>query len=159
MRTAVILAARKERDSLIPYPLKQFSDNVCLMDRNIAILRENGIENILIVVGFKHELFDKYMSENITLICNKEFEFTSSMGSLALVKDYINDDFLLVEGDTFFEKNVVEKLCSIINGNCISMTEESGSGDECFVETKNGFVTKITKDRHRVRNFETIFIF
>ena len=62
MRTAVILAARKERDSLIPYPLKQFSDDVCLMDRNIAILRENGIENILIVVGFKHELFDKYKS-------------------------------------------------------------------------------------------------
>ena len=154
MRTAVILAARKERDSLIPYPLKQFSDNVCLMDRNIAILRENGIENILIVVGFKHELFDKYKNENITLICNKKFEFTASMGSLALVKDYIDDDFLLVEGDTFFEKNVVEKLCSIKNGNCISMTEESGSGDECYVETKNGFVTKITKDRHRVCNFE-----
>lgn len=34
------------------------------------------------------------------------------------------------------------------------MTEESGSGDECFVETKHGFVTKITKDRHRVLNFE-----
>ena len=34
------------------------------------------------------------------------------------------------------------------------MTEESGSGDECYVETKNGFVTKITKDRHRVCNFE-----
>lgn len=154
MRTAVVLAARKERDSLIPYPLKIFADDVCLMDRNIAILRENGIENILIVVGFKHELFNKYKSENVTLICNKEFEFTASMGSLALVKDFIEDDFLLVEGDTFFEKNVVEKLCSIINGNCITMTEESGSGDECFVETKNGYVIKITKDRHRVRNFE-----
>lgn len=34
------------------------------------------------------------------------------------------------------------------------MTEESGSGDECFVETRLGFVTKITKDRHRVCNFE-----
>lgn len=154
MKTAVILAARKERDSLIPYPLKLFADNVCLMDRNIAILRENGIEQILVVVGFKHELFNKYSSENVTLIYNKEYEFTASMGSLALIKDYIDDDFILVEGDTFFEKNVVEKLCSIKAGNCISMTEESGSGDECFVETKNGFVTKITKDRHRVCNFE-----
>ena len=34
------------------------------------------------------------------------------------------------------------------------MTEESGSGDECFMETKNGFVTRITKDRHRVCHFE-----
>lgn len=154
MRTAVILAARKERDSLIPYPLQLFADNTCLMDRNIAILKENGIKKILIVVGFKHELFEKYESDDVTVIYNKEFEFTASMGSLALAKDYIDEDFLLVEGDTFFEREVVDQLCSIKIGNCITMTEESGSGDECFVETKNGFVTKITKDRHWVRNFE-----
>ena len=124
------------------------------MDRNISILRENGIDDIFIVVGFEHELFNKYSIEGVTIIYNEEYEFTASMGSLALVKDYIAEDFILVEGDTFFEKNVVEKLCSIKAGNCLSMTEESGSGDECFVETKNGFVTKITKDRHRVRNFE-----
>ena len=154
MRTAVILAARKERDSHIPYPLKPFADDICLIDRNIGILRENSIERILIVVGFKSELFNKYISDDIILIHNKDYEYTSSMGSLALVKDYIDGDFLLVEGDTFFEKNVVESLCSRPEGNCISMTEESGSGDECYVETKNGFVTKITKDYHRVCNFE-----
>lgn len=154
MRTAVILAARKERDSSIPYPLALFADNECLMDRNIKILRENGFKKIIIVVGFKHELFDKYKCEDVILIYNKEFEFTASMGSLALVTEYIDEDFLLVEGDTFFEKVVVDKLCSTKAGNCITMTEESGSGDECFVETKNGYVIKITKDRHRVINFE-----
>lgn len=154
MRTAVILAARKERDSSIPYPLALFADNECLMDRNISILRESGFNKIIIVVGFKHELFDKYKCEDVILIYNKEFEFTASMGSLALVTEYIDEDFLLVEGDTFFEKVVVDKLCSTKAGNCITMTEESGSGDECFVETKNGYVIKITKDRHRVINFE-----
>ena len=74
------------------------------------------------------------------------------MGSLALCKDYIQEDFLLVEGDTFFEEKVVEILSGVEAGNYISMTEESGSGDECFVETRQGFVTKITKDRHRVCN-------
>ncbi|WP_301744056.1 phosphotransferase, partial [uncultured Duncaniella sp.] len=69
-------------------------------------------------------------------------------------KDLVKDDFLLVESDTFFESTVVKRLSELNGGNCIAMTEESGSGDECFVETKNGFVTKITKDRHRVRNFE-----
>lgn len=154
MRTAVILAARKERDSLIPYPLKQFTDDICLIDRTLSILRENAFENILLVVGFRHELFEQYRSDDVTIIYNKEYEYTSSMGSLALVKDYIDGDFLLVEGDTFFEKKVVERMNTIQKGNCISMTEESGSGDECYVETKNGFVTKITKDRHRVCNFE-----
>ena len=154
MKKAVILTARKERDSQVPYPLLPFAGDTCLMDRTLAILRENGIKQIAIVTGFCHEQFEKYQAEDVTLIYNKDYEFTASMGSLALAKDFIDEDFLLVEGDTFYEKKVIEKLCERTEGNCISMTEESGSGDECFVETKNGFVTKITKDRHRVCNFE-----
>lgn len=154
MRKAVILTARKERDSEIPYPLMPFAGDTCLIDRTLSILRENGIKEIAIVTGYCHELFEKYKSNDVTLIYNKEYEFMASMGSLALAKDFIDEDFLLVEGDTFFEKKVIEQLCSREGGNCISMTEESGSGDECFVETKNGFVIKITKDRHRVCNFE-----
>lgn len=154
MKTAVILSARKERDSEIPYPLMPFTDDICLLDRTLSILRENGFTQIIIVAGFRHELFERYAAEDIRIVINSNFEFTASMGSLALCVDYITEDFLLIEGDTFFEKIVVEKLSAVCGGNCLSVTEESGSGDECFVETKAGFVTKITKDRHRVCNFE-----
>lgn len=154
MNTAVILAARKEKDSVYPYPVTPFAGCTCLIDRTLNILRDNGYTNIVIVAGYRGDLFTKYQDKDVVIIINKDYEFTASMGSLALCKNYINDDFLLVEGDTFFEQSVIQKLSSITHGNCISMTEESGSGDECFVETKNGFVTKITKDRHRVCNFE-----
>ena len=158
MKTAVILAARKEKDCDIPYPLMPFADGICLMDRNLSILRGNGYDRIYIVAGFKYDQFLKYQADDVTVIPNKDYEFTASMGSLALCKDYIDEDFLLVEGDTFFERDVVEQLSSLPQGNCISMTEESGSGDECFVETKCGFVTKITKDRHRACNLSLIHI-
>lgn len=154
MKTAIILAARKECDSDIPYTLIPFENGICLIDRTIDILRGSGISKIIIVTGFCHELFEKYRSEDVKLIYNKDYEFTSSMGSLALCECHVQEDFLLIEGDTFYEKKVIERLMAVDAGNCISMTEESGSGDECFVEVKNGFVTKITKDRHRVRHFE-----
>ncbi len=154
MSTAIILAARKERDSEIPFPLKEFTPGICLIDRTLSILREYGYSKIYIVVGFRSELFNRYKSDDVSLIDNRDYEFTSSMGSLALCKDIVDEDFLLVEGDTFFEKKVVEELSAVKSGNCLSTTEESGSGDECFVETKHGFISKITKDRHRVRNFE-----
>lgn len=154
MNTAVILAARKEKDSGIPYPLIPFADGLNLLDRTLNILRANGFKKIVIVVGYKADLFDKYSAEDVILINNRDFEFTASMGSLAMCSGIIDEDFLLIEGDTFFEQKVILELNSISSGNCISMTEESGSGDECFVETKQGFVTKITKDRHRVCNFE-----
>ena len=153
-KKAVILAARREKDSKIPYPLKCFAKDLCLLDRTLAILRDLHFDDILLVVGYKAELFQKYAAEDIKLIENKEYEFTASMGSLALTKDFINEDFLLIESDTFYERKVLEALDARTEGNCFSMTEESGSGDECFMETKNGFVTKITKDRHRVCHFE-----
>lgn len=154
MKTAVILSARKEKESEIPFPLLPYAGGECLMDRTLSILRENGYERIIIVVGFQAELFEKYEADDVEIIVNDEYEFTASMGSLALCRDVIDSDFLLIESDTFFESSVVQQLSEIKEGNCLSMTEESGSGDECFVETKNGFVTKITKDRHRVCNFE-----
>ena len=155
MNTAVILAARKERDSLIPYPLVQYTEGECLLDRTLRILKEMNIGKVIIIVGYRAELFQKYSNENdVIIVENKDYEFTASMGSLALAKNLIHDDFLLIESDTFFERTLLEKLTSIESGNCLTMTEESGSGDECFVETRSNFVTKITKDRHRVCNFE-----
>ncbi len=155
MRTAVILAARRERDSVLPYPLKPFSsDNICLIDRALSILRELQYNHIILVVGYKAELFYTYQADDVQIVVNKDFEFTSSMGSLALVENYVNEDFLLLEGDTFYERTLVEQLTRSEYETCLSMTEETGSGDECYVETQRGFVTKITKDRHRVCNIE-----
>ena len=154
MKTAVILTARKERESDIPYPLLAFDEGQCLIDRTISILREIGIDRIVFIVGYRSELFDKYRSEDVIILKVSNYEFTGSMASLAAASDVIDDDFLLVEGDTFFEKKVLEQLGAIQEGNCLVATEESGSGDECFVETKAGFITQISKDRHRVCRFE-----
>ena len=154
MNTAVILSARKERDSQIPYPLMPFSEGVTLLGRSIDILREIGVTKIFVVIGYQAKQFKAYQANDVQLIVNSNYEFTSSMASLAMVKDLIDDDFLLVEGDTFYEKEVLKKLSEISDSNCFVMTEESGSGDECFVETKSGFITNISKDRHRVCRFE-----
>ena len=50
MKTAVILAARKERDSQTPYPLMPFSEDVTLLGRSIDILREIGIKTIYVSI-------------------------------------------------------------------------------------------------------------
>lgn len=93
MNTAVILAARKERDSEIPYPLKEFADGECLLGRMLSILRENSYSRILIVVGYRRELFERYRSEDVELVYNPEYEFTSSMASLAKCSRMLEDDF------------------------------------------------------------------
>ena len=154
MNTAIILTARKERTSDTPYPLLPFDERQCLIDRTLSLLTDLGISRILMIVGYRSELFEKYRSSDVVLIKAPNYEFTGSMASLAVASEYIDDDFILVEGDTFFEKKVLEKLCSVNEGNCLVATEESGSGDECFIESQSGFITKISKDKHRICKFE-----
>lgn len=151
---AVILAARKERMSDVPFPLLPFEGDMCLIDRTLGLLKEIGIKHILLVVGFRKELFGKYVDDIVQLVYADHYEFSSSMASLAAAKEHINEDFILVEGDTFFEKKVLEQISKIDNGNCLVATEESGSGDECYIESQSGFITKISKDKHRVSRFE-----
>lgn len=151
---AVVLTARKERLSDIPYPLLPFEGDECLIDRTLNLLKEVGIPRILLIVGYRAELFEKYRSERVQLIEAKNYEFSASMASLAAAADFIDDDFFLVEGDTFFERKVLEQLSAVEKGNCLVATEESGSGDECYIESQSGFITKISKDRHRICSFE-----
>jgi len=154
MSTAVILAAREEKDSDIPYPLIPFDGENNLIDRTLSILEDLNYTNIVIVAGYKSELFEKYNSDIVSVIVNKDFEFTGSMASLSMAKDYIKEDFLLLEGDTFYERKVLEQLTTTRHPLCFTVTEETGSGDECYVELKAGFVKNLTKDRHRVCRIE-----
>lgn len=154
MSTAVILTARHERDSEIPYPLLAFDGTNNLIDRTISILRDLHFSNIIIVAGYRSELFDRYKSTDVTVVVNKDYEFTGSMASLSMAKGIIKEDFLLLEGDVFYEKKVIEQLAVSKHPVCFSITEETGSGDECYVELKAGFVKQLTKDRHCVRRIE-----
>lgn len=151
---AVILSARKDKTTEIPFPLLPYDDGQCLVDRTLSLVKEVGISRVIFVVGYRAELFEKYKSDNVHIVLAPNYEFSASMASLAAARDYINEDFILIEGDTFFEKKALEQLKKVKEGNCLVATEESGSGDECFIESKAGFITKISKDKHRICRFE-----
>ena len=47
--TAVILAARREFNGKLPYPLVPIADGVCLLDRTLLLLDQLNYERIYIV--------------------------------------------------------------------------------------------------------------
>lgn len=154
MSTAVILAARQERDSDVPYPLMPFEEGKCLIDRTLEILRGSGYRKILIVAGFRFDMFKRFSENGVSVVPAPDYRHTASMASLATVRNLVDEDFLLIEGDTFYERKVVEKLTASSHRNCLATTEESGSGDEAFTESSQGFITKVSKDRHQICQFE-----
>ena len=54
--TAVILAARREFNGKLPYPLVPIADGVCLLDRTLLLLDQLNYERIYIVAGYRSDL-------------------------------------------------------------------------------------------------------
>lgn len=145
---AVILAGRQEYDFDIPISLVEFVEGDTLLKRAIGLLREVGISKILIVTGFKSELF--YQIPDVSIVCNKLFANTASMASLALAESFVDEDFLLIESDWLFEKEFLVRLIDSTGKNSLSVTSDTGTGDEAFVELENNFVKNISKDIHQL---------
>lgn len=70
MKTAVILSARQDKDTSVPYPLKAYQDNVCLMDRTIEALTALDYSEIYLVVGGA----SSFISEVCFGSCSSRFE-------------------------------------------------------------------------------------
>lgn len=149
IKQAVILAAGVCKDFDRPVGLLNLENDLTLIDRNIKTLKENGIQDIVVIVGYKKEYYEEIKNKyNITLITNDKYKWTGSMSSLSLAKGFIKEDFLLIENDLLFEDRAISTVLKNKNSSCLLITSETGSYDEDFVEIKNGFLYKISKDIH-----------
>ena len=143
--TAVILAAGKNNNFNETISMLKINEEV-LIERTINLLRNNKIENIIVVSGYRSEEIKDKLDDDITIVENLEYKWTGTMYSLASAKEYINDDFILIEGDIVIEDLGVKEIIKNNYSNCILITAESGSGDEAFVEIKDNKIYKISKD-------------
>ena len=155
IKECVILAAGYKTEFDIPASFLEL-DGMSVIDRQIQILKDNGIEKIIIVTGYKKEYYDEFAKkyQNIVCVYNERYKWTGSMASLALAKEFITGDFILIENDLVFESSAIEKIINNENKDSVLITNESGSGDEAFVEIRNGFIYKMSKDIHQFNKID-----
>ena len=153
--TAVILAAGERKEFNSPIAALDI-EGKSIIKRMIHILKENGIKFINIVVGYKkEELIESLKDEsNIRFIDNGKYKWTGSMASLYCAKDYINNDFILIEGDIVIEGNAISNLIGSKSRDALLITNESGSGDEGFIQIKDGCLFKLGKDIHQFNRID-----
>jgi thiamine kinase-like enzyme/choline kinase len=157
VKQAVILAAGERREFEKPAALLTIDEST-LLERTIRILEDNGIEKIVICTGFEKQAFEElaFLKEksNVILTENPRYLWTGSMASLATAAEYITDDFILIEDDILIEEKAIEELLNEEKRDCLLITQESGSGDEAFIESNNGYITKISKDIHQLNHID-----
>ena len=112
-----------------------------LVEREIRQLREAGIENIILVTGYRKEdyayLADKF---GITLVDNPTYVVRNNNGSIYVVKDYLNNSYIC-SSDNYFSVNPFEKE---VDGSYYAAVHAEGETAEwCMEEDKDGFITHV----------------
>ncbi|SDM69701.1 winged helix-turn-helix transcriptional regulator [Bacillus sp. OK048] len=152
---AVILAAGERTGFKQPIGFLKLGQGT-IVERTIKLLHECGIKDIIIITGYESHYYENLTKKysRLTLVKNEDYRWTGTMASLALAQNYIEDDFLLLESDIVFERKALLELVKNKNRNCLLITNESGSEDEVFVEIRDGYIFKMSKDRHQFNKID-----
>ena len=157
IKTAVILAAgmgsrlKDVTGDSIPKGFLMVNGKT-LIERSIEKLRSIGIEKIYIVTGHLNEYYDNLAKKYnfIETKRNRRYRTTGSMTSLAILEDELKEDFLLLESDLIYEVYGLMKTALFNDSDCVLLSGQTNSGDECYVEVRNNNLFKISKNKEEI---------
>lgn len=116
-----------------------------LLERQIRQLREAGIKDITLVLGYKKEMFyyllDKY---DVDFVYNPDFLEKNNIESLYLVKDRLKDTYICSSDDYFVENPFKDREEYPFYAGCSVDYKTS----EMYVDVDaDGVITKMEKNR------------
>jgi choline kinase len=88
---------------------------VPILGRLVRALDRLGFTRLVVVTGYKSEAIDDYLGDtfggiSIEYVVSAVFDTTNNIYSLWLVRDLIDEAFLLVESDLVFDDDLLEPL-------------------------------------------------
>ena len=147
VNNAVILAAGAST-RFIPLSLEQPKGlyevrNEKLIERQICQLKQAGIDDITLVLGYKKEMFyyleDKYQ---VKFIINDSFNIKNNIESLRLAQSIISNTYMCVSDDYFMENpfNQFEYRCFFSGSSTSEKTDEMYA-----ITDSNNRITRLEK--------------
>ena len=79
-----------------------------LIRRSVNLLLSKGISDITVIVGFKGHLIRNELNNDVAYFENPDFHTTNSIKSLWYAKDLLEDDVLLLNGDLYYEHDILD---------------------------------------------------
>jgi len=77
-----------------------------ILERQISLLREYGVNEIFVVTGYKRE---KYVLKDIEYIFNPRYSETEQLASMMVARANI-DDVLVIFGDILFDSQILQQI-------------------------------------------------
>src|SRR5947209_3105265 len=119
-----------------------------LVERQIAALKNAGIDDIVVVVGCQAESVRRACGTRITYVENTRFAQTNSLYSLWLARPLLLDGFVVMNCDVLFHPQLLTDLITSRHddGLLIGYQDDEPFGDEEMkVKVRRGRVVEISK--------------
>lgn len=122
-----------------------------LLERQVEALREAGINEIVIVLGFEAERIRRLYEHTAQFVTNTRFEETSSLYSLWLAREHLLDGFVVLNCDVLFHPQLLTRLLSSPHDDAllIDLVDKNNNhlGDEEMkIKLSDDLVVDISKD-------------
>lgn len=83
-------------------------DGETLLARSVRLLRENGIVDVGVVVGYRAAMIAEALGTQITRIPNPFYRHCNNMGSLWMARDFVADaPFVYLHGDLIYSERLL----------------------------------------------------
>lgn len=123
-----------------------------LIDRTIEILKNCGINKLIMVVGYKKENLKEYLKDRndieIIFIDNDDYDKSNNIYSLYMAKDYLmQDDTIMLESDLIYEEGLVKDVVnsSYANVAAVAKYEEWMDGTVVTIDENNRIIDFVEK--------------
>lgn len=98
-----------------PKCMTEISGKETILSRQLKLLDQAGIQDVVITTGLFDEILVKYCQDlglglDIQFVKNPIYDSTNYIYSIYLAKTYLEDDILLMHGDLVFEREVLQSV-------------------------------------------------
>ena len=137
-----------ELTSVHPKCMMEISENDTILSRQLKLLQQCGIHNIVMTTG----LFDKILVDycnslnlplHYTFVNNPIYDKTNYIYSIYLAREYLHEDIILMHGDLVFEPSVLEDMINQ-NKSCMTVSTTTPLPPKDFKAViKNDLIQKV----------------
>lgn len=113
-------------------------------------LQAVGVERVLLVTGHQAGCYQQLAADLgglVQTLHNPLFDQSGSLYSLLLAAAEVSEDFLLLESDIVYEPRALRVILDFPAADATLLSGQTESGDEVYVETDNGLLSRMSKQR------------
>ena len=96
-------------------------DGISLIDRQLSILKMEGVDNIVMIGGYKAEMLKK---EGIKLKLNNEYYKTNMLWTLFSAEEELEGDVIVSYGDIVYSRKILQALIKSTADIAITIDKE-----------------------------------